>query len=74
MGRGIKLIADVKTYREDLLVKKDIDAYGQLDPTQITSSTDILLKKLNEIDVNAQEDDKKEEKEDKQAENKDNLP
>ena len=28
MGRGIKLIADVKTYREDLLVKKDIDAYG----------------------------------------------
>ena len=50
MGRGIKLIADVQAYRDNLLQKKDVDAYGQLDPTQVASSTDILLKKLDEID------------------------
>lgn len=49
MGRGIKLISDVVEYRENLLVKKDIDAYGKIDPTTATSSTDILLKKLEEM-------------------------
>ena len=27
-GRGIKLIQDVTKYREDLLIKKDVDAFG----------------------------------------------
>lgn len=47
MGRGIKLISDVKAYREGLLVKKDYDMYGKNDTEIPTDSTEILLKKLD---------------------------
>jgi len=53
MGRGIKLISDVKAYRENLLVKKDVDAFGTIDPATAASSTDILLKKLEEMGTGA---------------------
>ena len=49
MGRGIKLISDVKAYRENLLIKKDYDAYGKNDTANPTDSTEILLKKLDEF-------------------------
>lgn len=52
MGRGIKLIKDVKAYRENLLVKKDYDAYGKNDTDVPTDSTEILLKKLDELEAN----------------------
>jgi hypothetical protein len=44
-GRGIKLIADVAKYREDLLVKKDVDQFGG--PAK--DSTEILLEKLDKL-------------------------
>lgn len=50
MGRGIKLISDVKAYRENLLIKKDYDAYGKNDTANPTDSTEILLKKLDELE------------------------
>lgn len=50
MGRGIKLISEVKTYRENLLVKKDYDVYGKNDTENPTDSTEILLKKLDELE------------------------
>lgn len=49
-GRGIKLIADVAKYREDLVVKKDVDSYGKNDSGVPTDSTEILLKKLEEME------------------------
>lgn len=54
MGRGIKLISDVKAYRENLLIKKDYDAYGKNDTANPTDSTEILLKKLDELEGEAQ--------------------
>lgn len=45
-GRGIKTIKDVNAYRENLLIKKDVDAFGHLEPDQPKDSTQILMDKL----------------------------
>ena len=44
MGRGIKLISDVKKYRQDLL-DRNHEAFGSI---KEDDSTDILVKKLEE--------------------------
>ena len=42
-GRGIRLIADVAKYREDLLVKKDVDKFDEAP----ADSTEMLIQKLD---------------------------
>lgn len=51
MGRGIKLIRDIQKYKDQLLEKKDYDSYGKIDPKIPSDSTELLLKKLNELEM-----------------------
>jgi hypothetical protein len=51
MGRGIKLIRDIQKYKDQLLEKKDYDSYGKIDPQLQSDSTEILLQKLNELEM-----------------------
>ena len=49
-GRGIRLISDVAKYREELLIKKDVDTFGPTDGQQPADSTEILLQKLEKME------------------------
>lgn len=51
MGRGIKLIRDIQKYKDQLLEKKDYDSYGKIDPKIEIDSTEILLKKLDALEM-----------------------
>ena len=51
MGRGIKLIRDIQKYKDQLLEKKDYDSFGKIDPKMQSDSTEILLQKLNELEM-----------------------
>ena len=44
-GRGIKLIEDISKYREELLIKKDVDQYGS--NALPIDSTELLIQKLD---------------------------
>ena len=46
-GRGIRLIADVAKYREDLLVKKDVDKFDETP----ADSTEMLIQKLDQLEA-----------------------
>ena len=50
MGRGIKLISDIKQYRSDILEQKNYDAFGKNDTAVPSDSTEILLAKLDKMD------------------------
>ena len=50
MGRGIKLISNVAKYREELLIKKDVDSFGPMDGQLPADSTEILLQKLDKME------------------------
>jgi hypothetical protein len=54
-GRGIRLISDVTKYREDLLIKKDVDSFGPTNGDQPTDSTEILLQKLEKMEQEGKE-------------------
>lgn len=56
-GRGIRLIADVAKYREELLVKKDVDQFDGA----AKDSTEILLEKLDKLEENKAEGQEKKE-------------
>lgn len=51
MGRGIKLIRDIQKYKDKLLEKKDYDSYEKIDPKIEIDSTEILLKKLDALEM-----------------------
>mmetsp|Transcript_2868 Transcript_2868/g.4451 ORF Transcript_2868/g.4451 Transcript_2868/m.4451 type:complete len:243 (-) Transcript_2868:679-1407(-) len=58
MGRGVRMIKDIAKYRQDLLIKKDVDSYGKLEDGAVADSTEILLNKIENL-----EDSKKQQQE-----------
>lgn len=65
-GRGIKLISDVAKYKEELMIKKDVDSFGHMDDA--VDSTALLMKKIEKMEQEGQEITKTDAEEDKKEE------